>query len=272
MRFLGLALLLAQAAASDEVYQDFRGKELNPAVFRQEGPSAPLLLKPEPEGLRITLPAEGIARPVGISFVVPLKGDFEVTTRYEFLRLERPNGGFGAGFSIYVATDSPTKEALEFFHFVRPSGAEAYGCAALTTRPDGRRGIIPGAVTGDFPAQGKSGQMRVTRVGPEVSLSAAPEGESEFKTLYRFNLGSADVTLVRLAATPGNAPNPVDLRVRDLRIRQKGITLPAEPETGKRSSLWIALLLALVLLLAALVAWYYRRRVKKISAAIAPEL
>src|SRR5436309_2337978 len=107
MTFLGLTLLLAQGAAADELYQDFRGKALNPAVFRTEGPSARSLIKTEPEGLRITLPGEGINRPVGLVVVSPIKGDFEVTARYQFLNVEPPRSGFGTGFSIYVAVDTP---------------------------------------------------------------------------------------------------------------------------------------------------------------------
>jgi hypothetical protein len=252
MGYLCLTLLLAQASGANEFYQDFHAKEPDPEVFRQTGPSAAQLLKTEPQGLRITLSGEGITTAVGVAYVVPLKGDFEVTTRYELLRLERPMGGFGAGFSVYVTTASPTKEAVEFFHLVRPSGAEAYGCAALMTRPDGQREPIPGTVRADIPAQGKSGRLRVTRVGPDVSLWAA-EGDGEFKSLYRVNLGAADVTMIRLAAHAGNFPNPVDLRVVDFRLRQERTAL----EPGTRSSLWLVLLLALLLLLAALLMWLY---------------
>jgi hypothetical protein len=268
MRYLGLTLLLAQAAGAEQFYQDFRGKEFNPEVFRQVGPSAAKLVKQEPEGLRITLSDEGITTAVGVAYPGPLEGDFQATAGYELLRLERPRGGFGAGFSVYVTTAGPAKEAVEFFHLVRPSGAEAYGCSALMTGPDGRRVPIPGAVTADVPAQGKSGRLRVTRVGPEVSLSAA-EGKQDFKGLYRINLGTADVTMVRLAAHAGNAPNPIDLRVLDFRLQHKDIAPPAEA-LPKRSSLWLALLLVLLLLLATLLMWLFRRRAKKHSAVTAP--
>ncbi len=268
MKLLSLTLLFAQVVGGEDFFQDFRGKEVNPEIFRQVGPSASQLLRTEPEGLRITLPDEGITKAVGVAYAGPLKGDFEVTARYELLRLERPRAGFGAGFSVYVKTDAPTEDAIEFFHLVRPSGAEAYGCSALMTRPDGQRGPIPGAVTAEIPAQGKSGRLRVARVGPEVSLSAA-EGEQDFKGLYRINLGTADVTFLRLAANPGNAPNPIDLRVLDFRLRQKDIAQSAEA-LPKRSSLWLALLLALLLLLAALLMWLYRRRAKKDSTVTEP--
>ena len=273
MKLIGLTLLLAQTAGADEIYEDFRGQQVNAAVFRHDSPDAFNLIKSEPEGLRITLPAQGIARPIGLVLVSRLKGDFEVTARYEFLHLDPPTGGFGAGFSVYVRTNSPAQEGVEFFHFVRPHGDEAYGLSALATTPDGRRGGIPEAVTEDIAANARSGRLRAARVGADIVLSAAREDSDDFKALYRINLGTADVTTLRLAATPGNAPNPVDLRLLDFRLRQKGIVLPTgsllETEKGFRLFLLLALLLAV--LLCAFLAWYYRRRGKKTSTVTVPE-
>jgi hypothetical protein len=266
VKLLGLTLLFAQAFGGEDFYQDFRIKGLDPEVFALTGQDAAQCVKVEPEGVRITLPAgRKSASTVGLVLRAPVQGDFEITTGYEILQADPPKAGIGAGFTTYLMTNSPTKEATEFFHFVRPSGSEAYGCARLTTTPDGRRIMMPGLDLADHPVLGKAGQMRVTRVGSQTVLSAAREGSSDFKGLYQFDLGSADVVVLRVGANPGNVPNPLDVRLRDFRARFKGVaaSLGVVPEAERGSHLLLALALAAAIALAGLLFWLYRRRAEK---------
>ena len=77
-------------------------------------------------------------------------------------------------------------------------------------------------------------------------LSAAEAPGTEFRELYRYDLGSDTISQLRLAAHPGGAANPVDLRVLDLTVRSaaplllpnladnnKGATKSGKPKTSK---------------------------------------
>ncbi len=269
MQLLGLTLLFAQAVGGEDIYQDFR-QGFVPAVIRPEGPDATRWIKTEPEGIRITLPpGNNVRSAVGMRLQSPIQGDFEITVGYEMLQADVPRAGFGVGFSIYLATDSPTKDAVEFFHFVRPSGSEAYGCSRLTTSPEGRRGSMPGLDLQDQPVLGRAAQMRITRVGSQAVLSAARADSSDFKKLYEFDLGKEDVVVMRIAANPGNAPNPLDVRVRDFKVRFKGVAaaLGTASDEERGSHLWLVLAMTAVIALAGVLMWLYRRHTVKREAA-----
>jgi Protein of unknown function (DUF1583) len=265
MKLLGLTLLFAQVVGGEDIYQDFR-QGFVPAVFQPEGRDATRWIKTEPEGIRITLPpGSNVTSAIGMRLQTPIQGDFEITAGYEVLQVDPPTAGFGAGFAIYLATNSPTKEAVEFFHLVRPSGSEVYSIAPLTTLPDGRRGVMPGVDRTDQPVLGKAGQLRITRVGSIAVLSAARAGSDDFKRLYQFELGKEDVTALRIAVNPGNAPNPVDVRLRDFRPRFKGVTasLGTDAESDRGLRLLLVLALAVAIIVPGLLIWLYRRRAEK---------
>ena len=264
MKLLGFTLLLAQAIGGEDFYQDFR-KGYDPAVFRLDGRNAAEWIKPEAEGVRITLPPGcNVPGAVGLTLREPIHGDFEITTGYEIVQVGVPTAGFGAGFAIYLRTNTPTRETVEFFHIVRPSGSEVYACARITTL-DGRRATPPNVDVTDQPVPGKAGQLRITRVGAQAFLSAAGPDSSDFKRLYQFELGNEEVAVLRVGLHAGNAPNPVDVRLRDFRMRFKGVAAPpgTVPEANRAFHLFLIFVLAATINLAGLLIWLYRRRAEK---------
>ena len=71
-----------------------------------DGPDLDDVVRPDPAGLRITLPAD---RPQNFAVAVVSKfslvGDFEVTGSYELLSATQPKEGYGVGVCLWVATD-----------------------------------------------------------------------------------------------------------------------------------------------------------------------
>jgi hypothetical protein len=198
---------------------DFRNNEALDKNFRFAPPSAAERFKFEPEGLRITLPAD-VKKPatVGVVLEEKVRGDFEITIAYEFLQVDKPKNGGGTGFEFYLMTDTSTKEALAFDRRIRTSGQDTYSCGRLTTN-NGKRGSLPGTNFKDLPAVGKQGQMRITRVGNIAILSVAEEMSKDFRVLYSVPLGPEDLTLVRFAANPGGSVTTIDLRLLDVQVR-----------------------------------------------------
>ncbi len=204
-----------------DFYYDFRNKETLDENFKLIGPNAVKRIKFEPEGMRITLAAEqNTPAAVGVTTQFSIKGDFEITIAYEILRADKPKKGSGAGLEIFLMTDTPTKEALAFSRRIRSSGLDAYTSARLTTTIQGKRGDVVGLDLKDIPASGKSGQLRITRIGANAVLSIAETTGKDFLHLYSVPLGMEDITFLRLAVNnPSGTENFVDLRLHDFHVR-----------------------------------------------------
>ncbi len=274
MNAIGAILLLALAAqdgGSTDLHIDFRNK--NPANIKlwRTNPDPMNLMKAEPEGLRITVPADPkLTGGIGFLGPAPIKGDVEVTLGYEILEAAPPKNGFGVGIEFYLKTDSPTKEAVGLYRHVRPNGNDVYSCTQMTSTEKGQRVPVRGSGHGDvdFPAHAKAGRLRITRVGPQAILSAAEQGDQDFRVLYRMDLGTGDVIQLSFGAHPGAAPNPVDLRLVDFSVRHLDPTAAASAKATDSSrpapaKMWpwlLATLLALGILLCGVWGWTRRTR------------
>jgi hypothetical protein len=195
---------------------DFR-KELVPNnKFVHVGSDAAKIVKTEPDGLRITLPTDEVADAIGVRADFAIKGDFDVTVNYELIKSVNPAIN-STGFDIYLVTESSDREALTFKRSIRPNGQDVYVCNRLTTIDGRREDIFKGQPTA--PAKGKSGYLRIVRVGPKVVLSVQEENANSFRVVHRVSLGEEDVKLVRLSASSFAPGTPFDVRFRDIRIR-----------------------------------------------------
>lgn len=180
----------AQAKKADELtdgfYLDFRVKHELPPGFAYFGPDPMDVTRFEKEGLRITFPPKRrIADRVGVESRERIRGDFEITTTYQILKADQPIMGHGVGVELFIATDSPTKEELAVFRVARVREGQVYLTSRATMDEAGKRGYR----TRSFPAEVKSGRLRITRVGGEATLWAADGDADEFIELNRVDLG-----------------------------------------------------------------------------------
>ena len=67
-------------------------------------------------------------------------------------------------------------------------------------------------------AAGNFSQLRLTRIGGKLLYSAADEPGKGFRELYRTDLGTEDIMMLRLGSSNAGR-NTLELRVVDLRIR-----------------------------------------------------
>ena len=90
-------------AVPGEVYIDFRGRPLPPEI-RVSGPEKAAFIRPEPEGLRVTLPKDRYdLGAVKFDLVTAVKGDCEVTATLDILEAEEPPDELGVGGLIVIA-------------------------------------------------------------------------------------------------------------------------------------------------------------------------
>lgn len=202
-----------------EFYQDFRNVHFPDNNFRLDGTDAATRIKSEQDGLRIILSGEQQnSEHAGVAAYFSIKGDFELTTGFEILNAIPQNKGDGVSFELYLRTNGPKATAVVFCHKIWPDGNAGYFALRMATNDKGNREGFPFK---RMPATGKSGLLRVSRSGSDVVLSASEKADKTFHDLYRFDLGTEDVSLLRLAAQPGNAGNVLDVRLLDLRVVPK---------------------------------------------------
>jgi hypothetical protein len=206
-----------------------------------------------------------------------LKGDFEITSSYEILQVGEPIQRHGVAFALLVQTDTPRRDVAELTRSRDAPHGDVYNCARISTDDQGQR-----TYHHERPSAGADrGRLQLTRRGREVTLSAAEGPAGEFKELTRYDLGTEDVIQVSATAFTGYAPNALDLRILDLRVR--GLSAPESAAPGSslagpqspRSRTWLftAGLLGLLLFLTALVLWLValRRRRGEDRSRRAPE-
>jgi len=270
-----LALVLASGLRGDgpakgtEFYQDFRGgKELHPSL-KWDGRDEDVVAEPEQGGLRIKLPAARMrGTAVGLLIAAPVRGDFEITAGYEILQADESEVAFATGFELYVMTTTPAKDAIAFTRGKRINVGDAYACGRMTT-PTGKGRQYKWKV---FPSTAKAGRLRMVRTGGEVTLSASEEGAADFRELCRYDLGTEDLKMVRVAALPGAPMQPVEVRLVDLRVRTPSPVAALAPDAGPSaegpkkevSKGWLVTVeivgLIITLVLAGLGVWLYLRR------------
>ena len=247
---------------SDDFYYDFRGGKPLPPFFQQIGVDERTLIRPEEEGLRITLPQNRRRTDyAGVLLPYPLQGDFEITTGYEILHANRPEQGHGVGFSLYLTTATALRGGLGFERLSRSNEGEVFLSTRMTTTPDGNEQYHHNF----HETTSKSGRLRLVRTGAEVSFFAA-DGAGEFRKVFVNHLGPEDLQTVRLAAYPGYAHNLVDLRIHDLRIRkltaaesQAVVDRSIEPENGGPGAGLSLILVVSLFLILALARWLWIR-------------
>jgi hypothetical protein len=230
------------------------------------GPLEDRFVKPEAEGLRITLPRDrDNYSSVGLSMPLTVEGDFEITSSFEVLQADEPEPGtktYGLGVLMSVNEDARVGR------LVRAQGWQVATWDRWAT-VDGKRRFLYGA----SPARGKAGRLRLKRAGTTLHFLWAPETEGDnFEEISQCEFGAQDIALLRLELNTdmGRRPGALDLRLLDLKVRSATpvadpVVAPAEGGTT-RSKGWLvaAGLIGLAVLFSGIalpvVLWVRRRR------------
>jgi hypothetical protein len=205
--------------------------------------------------------------PVGVLLLGHIKANFEITVGYEILEIEQPPKGNGVGLEFYALIDTPRPEVLGLLRVLSVNEGDVYVTNHISTtsgKPESRHSFIP--------TTARAGRLRMSRVGDEATLWAAEGSSDTFRALH---VGTADLKNVRLSVYPGEAHGPVDLLIKDFRIRaldtaeakpdQVAAELPAHDPpadpmhaAAKSTKAWLLLagLVALTLALATMRLWY----------------
>ena len=196
------------------------GWELMPASLPDE-------VRTGPEGLRITMPLghEGRRDNVGVKSFFGVKGDFEITLRFEIFHEPDPRDIeiSGTGLNLRVDLDGPAgNETTSLGRSVRPeAGSVFFAYQWVPTRKDK-------AFFRPFPTKAKKGQLRLIRTGKVLAFYAAEEASEQLVFLCELPFGDTDLKRVCIFGATGGSKTSLDVRVTDFRIRAESFpNLPA---------------------------------------------
>jgi hypothetical protein len=255
-------LLLAQqaqesapAAGPMEFSHDFRGQPL-PAELKAVGDAQHLHF--EPEGLRITLPADRAdLNPVGVASTFTLKGDFELTTTFEILHADVPQTGWGVGVKLYVQKGQPSPEGANIARLARPRDTQilTWDRSHIPPNPHPFSG-------GPSPCTATSGRLRLQRIGTVLHYMWSPDSKGEtFEEIHRGEFGGDDIAIVSVSGTTGRQPCRLDLRLLDFQLRGVSANSPLPPRRSNWK-VWLALLLLMLLSTGVALAMWQSRRTR----------
>jgi RNA polymerase sigma factor (sigma-70 family) len=271
------------------------------AGLRLFGPDVEQCVRFEPAGLRCVLPAgyPGERPATGVATDFGVRGDFEVTARYEILQEPRAPGW-----------GNPTRLLLAVVPGERPV-ADVW-CQANQNRAELARHLPGPNQVGQFvadltrwnpvlprdpwgnqifdrievhhkqlgPAAAGAGRLRLVRRGATLFFYTSEEPGETFTLLSRGGFGTKDLKDVRLLAATGGPAASLDVRVTDLRLRADGFVRGGQPfplPAASASPVGVRLVLPAlgVPLLAgafALAAWLSSRRRRVVEAPVAAAL
>jgi Protein of unknown function (DUF1583) len=223
----------ANARLAVEFHQDFRGVAIDPRTIRRVGGYSEQLVRPDRDGLRVRIPA-GLKNPdaTGVAPRCWVHGDFEISVSFTIVKADTPIRGYGVAATLWAQTDTPTDEAVTIERGIIPREGERFTSTRISGPPEARKYDVRRA-----PAESRSGKLRMERMGSKVTTSFA-DGKSPFRALRTVELGTEDITLVRLAAETGVSDHAVEILLEDLTIRAEalpGLRVPARAIGGSSS-------------------------------------
>lgn len=257
----------AKVAKGEEAAFSFRGRPANDEAFTLVGADVEDCLRFEPEGLRLNLPPGRARSFTGLRTGIVAQGDFELGVHFELL--EEPTPPVPAKFATKLHV---------IVVFEREMAGLTRQVASWAKTPQWTVWLNPWQqkqMYQGFPATGRSGRLRVARVGETLAFAVAEEGGA-FRTLREFPCRLEDVRDIRLVAETGSPDVKLDARITDFHIRadhlpQAGAVpaaAPGEVATAPPRSpwrLWLVLAVALICSAALMVSIWRRSRMAHVN-------
>lgn len=233
--YLLLLALTAARASGEEFYEDFAKTGGEGAAMRIEGQKASQYVERTPAGLKISLPErQSLLDAIGVLPKFGVRGDFEITARYELVKADPPGVGYGSGVSLRVLTNSSANDGATLARFLHPKDGQVYSTDRAADRGRGDRSHQGKK----FPTEATSGKLRLTRQGSTLHFLVAKGDSGAFEEIWSVEFVPDDVASVRLAADPGRSKSPLEVRLIDFHVRADALPV----SVGRRTAPYIWLI------------------------------
>lgn len=245
-----LAALTVEAAGA-EFRHSFIGNESLGPMLSFWGKGAANYAQLTPEGLVIAIPkSNDQLPPVGVVPRFRLHGDFEVTATYEFVEVELPTAGWGAGIMLWAGTNARARDGATVSRFQHAKFGPIFATDRTFASAAGRAQHFER----HDPARGTQGKLRLARRKKTLHYSVADEGENEFREVRVEPFVSNDVSWLPLAVVTGGSKTAVAVRLLDLTYVAEKLPLANEPEDTEGGWIIWSLLSFLAVLTLSLIA------------------
>ncbi len=215
--------LPAQAPGKDEAWkyhEPFQGTPRQGKDFALLGADAGQCVKYEEDGLRVVLPAGKYRQPTGVVTTFGVKGDFDVSVRYEvFQEPEQADAGTpntGTRVSLTLKLDAGFEASMR--RKITPD-QPVHILAWQLFLPDGA--VKPKNRGANFPVKQKSGRLRMERKGTALSYYQSEGDEMDFKLLTTVPFVADDIKAIQIFGHTSSPKAALDVRFTDLHIEAK---------------------------------------------------
>ncbi len=180
-------------------HEPFKGPPKKAEDFILIGADAGKCVKFEPEGLRITMPAGKSRAPTGVSTKFGLKGDFEITVRYELFQEPEPvdagSIGLGTRISLRVNLIWPDVSEASIRRKVTPFQPVHIKTFRSLRQPGD---CESDKVEHEFSVKEKTGRFRLVRTGSIVAYYLSEGRDEKFVLLKTYSYSADDVNNVQI--------------------------------------------------------------------------
>jgi hypothetical protein len=200
----------APVTTPDRLEWDFREGLDRQNMGLMTGGAGDTVCRATPEGIRCTIPpGDDQVKYCGVTLNFGLRGDFQITARYQIFSLPKgePACFPGLKISIWDANE-------EWAQMVRQ---HLYETGDIFNAHHKEPGAPHGSIE-RVPTTATSGRLRLRRTGTTLHYLFAIDDSDEFVELYAVDFSPDDVTRVHLAAQMGGSLTGIDMIWHDVQI------------------------------------------------------
>jgi hypothetical protein len=196
-----------------------RNTQLLQSHFKDYGQEVVKSIYREPNGVRFwltTKPKE--PKQVGLFSYFALAGDFEISVAYEILAASNPTAGYGVSCGIAVDSDD---KIVQLLRGQQVKKAPAFIVSEGTKGGDGKMEFKD---ISEKAAKAKTGRLVLKREKSKLIALASDDVKGTLEEISQVTFTTGTVRKARFFADPGGAPNSLDVRFTQIRVRAEEIS------------------------------------------------
>lgn len=193
--------------------------------------------KPDGEGLVFELPAGRKAPNLdGVVAKFDIRGDFEITLSYDQLSLMGTPSPMNSSVAIWLSLNSEPMFGAAVSRSYRPEGSRFVANKITFEKVGEKREERYFPIMKDAPSDLTAGKLRIARKGSTVTHWVSSGLDKEFDLLRTWEIGTGDVTTMRIQVNPGGLDRGLKARLLDLDITAEAFISKANGQSLKKTA------------------------------------
>lgn len=165
-----------------------------------------------------------------------IRGDFEITLKYDQLALQGTLPPSNSSLAIWLSLDSDPKIGAAMSRSFRTEGSQ-FVANKITFEKDGEKWIDRyESVMKPAPVDQTAGKLRLTRQGPTLTHWATTGLDQDFQLVRTWEIGTGDVTAMRIQVNPGGLERGLKVRLLQLDITADALISKSDAQPLKNKA------------------------------------